>query len=165
MKNLTRFSIFPLTLFCAAVLLSGCIFSMGSLVQLMMDSTLEPNTSLLPADHGLPDTIAGYRILAVKTSETTLCTPPGMAHLIVQVDAPTVQEAMLTDAHGLLRELERLDLNSVVRWRVEVVGPRATFEGIVAGNDRLNAFFVEHGCIEGLGGPVSRDLPDETEVP
>jgi hypothetical protein len=133
---------------------------LSSLAQFTVDSISEqPSTSLLPADHGLPDTIAGYRILAVKTSETTLCIPPGVTDLILQVDVSTVEEAMLTDIHAVYRELERLDPDSGVRWRPTIVGPRVTFEGIVAGNARLNAFFAAHGCIEGLGGPIPSPLP------
>lgn len=160
MKNLTRFRIFLAPLSCIAVFLCT---SLGSLVQLAISSPPAPTKSILPAAHGIPDIIAGYRVLAVRTSETTRCMAPGTAIVTIQVDTATIDEALLTtDVQAVYRELERLHPDSGISWYVEIVSPSGTFEEIVAGNDQLNSHFAEHDCLP-PSVPISDIFPDETD--
>jgi hypothetical protein len=159
MKRLVKFSVVPLLLSCIAVLLSACAFSASSLVQLVMGGSPTPNTSLLPADHGLPDTIAGYRVLSVRNSETTACIPPGTVIVTLEVDAPNVEEAMSTDVDAIRQELEHLDPDGGVRWVVEIVGGAdVDLEARVAGNALWNEVFTEQACAR-LSGPLETLQP------
>lgn len=158
MKDLRRFGIVLLALSCIAVLLSACNFPVGSFTQFVMGNSPTPNTSLLPADHGLPDTIAGYRVLAVETSETTACIQPGIVIIVLQVDASNLDEMLSTDIDAVLQELNRLKPDRDVVWEFTLVGPDVTFEEFVAGNADVNSRFAGIGC-ESLGGPILVPTP------
>lgn len=45
-----------------------------------------------PKSYGLPDTIAGYKVLGVVTSENQACMVPGSKSLVLQTTEPTVED-------------------------------------------------------------------------
>ena len=95
---------------------------MPSAPNIMLTPT--PNTSFLPADHGLPDRIAGYTVLMVQTSETTACIPPGVVQLTLQATAPDVDSFLASvNPNDVLDALNRIDPNT--HWTTEFVGPGA----------------------------------------
>jgi hypothetical protein len=165
MWDLTRFPILLVALSCNAALFGLFVFLLSSLASLTTVTTPEPTPGLLPADHGLPDTIAGYRIRSVRTSETTRCIPPGTAFVTIEVEALTVDEALATtDWRTVRSELERL--HPEIRWQIAIAGPGGNIEAGIAGNDRWNAVFANRPCLR-LGGPIGPPvaiIPAATEV-
>jgi hypothetical protein len=114
--------------------------------------------SYRPADHGLPDVIAGYRILGVITPENTACTPAGTKRVVLQVAEPTVEDFLNSspDFVAAQHELERID--PATRWGIAIVGPRTTAEQIARGNPEWNAAFADGNCVR-LGGPIILPTP------
>ena len=111
-----------------------------------------------PAYYGLPDTIAGYKVLAVLTSDNTACMPPGAKRLILQTTQPTVEEFLKTsDAAGIKAELEQKGFPEFAKWGVEIGGPDATFDKVVSENEDWNAFSRKYGCV--TSGPPATSAP------
>jgi len=131
----------------AAIIITG-VFAFAAMTppttEIMVTPT--PNTSLLPADYGLPDSIAGYTVLMVQTSETTACIPPGVVQLTLQATAPDVDSFLASvNPNDVLDALNRIDPNT--HWTTEFVGPgSATIEEMSANIARWNALEAEHGC-------------------
>jgi hypothetical protein len=162
MKDRGKVRFILLVLCGIAVLVSVGILSTRWLAHLVTSDDPPPNVSTFPADHGLPETIAGYRVLAVRTSETTACMRSGRTRLIVQSDASNAEEAISMDVSAVYQELERLFPDSGLRWQIEVVGPNANAAQIALGNARRNADYAENGCPSRLGGPIIIHTPTPT---
>lgn len=162
MRDRLKTRLFLLALCCLAALSVG-IFALRGLANLAAGGAPPPNASILPADHGLPDTIAGYPILAVKTSETTACIASGVVRLMVQVDASNALEARLLDTSAIHEELKRLFPNSAVIWELELVSSEISAVRIAAGNAEWNALFAERGCF--VSQPIPTFLPTPPSLP
>lgn len=106
---------------------------------------------LLPEDINLPDTIAGYSILAVLNSDTTACIPTHVTRMILQ---PTVDENPSTyKVDAILEALEALGRDDTANLGFQFVGTSVTIEQITAENLRWNNQFVDRDCVR-LGGPI-----------
>jgi hypothetical protein len=116
------------------------------------------NSSYRPEAHGLPEVIAGYRILGVMTPENTACMPENSKRVVVQVAAPSVQSFLSgsPDVIAVRDELRRLYPD--IMWGLAIVGPNATAEQIARGNPEWNATFADRDCIR-LGGPIPSRTP------
>jgi hypothetical protein len=163
MKDRVKIRTLLLALGCLAALSVG-IFALRGLANLASGGVTPPNASTFSADHGLPETIAGYRVLAVQTSETTACMRSGTARLVLQSDASNAQEAISMDVSAVYQELERLVPDSGLSWRIGIVGPNFTAAEIAVGNAQRNADYAENGCPPRLGGPIIILTPTELDA-
>ncbi|MBC8098816.1 MAG: hypothetical protein H7Y11_05195 [Armatimonadetes bacterium] len=106
----------------------------------------------LPAYYGLPDTIAGYKVLAVMTSENTECIGiPGQQRLVIQVTEPDLDHYLSGDTYDVLQKAVAALGNSSTT--IMITGPGADFETLVSENERWNQVRKQNGCFK-LGGPI-----------
>jgi hypothetical protein len=113
----------------------------------------EMESSYEPSVYGLPNVIAGYRVLAVLTPENTACMVPGSRRLVLQALAQNVEGFLQDTGMGAVQqELANLEVATGVTWQFSFVGPNSTKERIISGIATLNAHFRENECIR-LGGP------------
>lgn len=90
-------------------------------------------TNFDPAYYGLPDVIAGYRVLMVQAPENIACMRLGTMRLILQASQPDLN-SFLTNTPGssLESEVAKFNLASVLRWEFQFVGPGITKEDALA---------------------------------
>ena len=137
------------------------LLSLGAPSAQAYSTTLPPAAPYLPAQYGLPDTIAGYKVLAVLTSDNTACMPPGAKRLILQTTQPTVEEFLETsDAAGIKAELEQKGFPEFAKWGVEIGGPDATFDKVVSENEDWNAFSRKYGCAQSIPALTGSDYQE-----
>jgi hypothetical protein len=109
-----------------------------------------------PKTYGLPDEIAGYKVLVVVTSENQACMPPGMKSITVQtldVDG-FLQNQQSPD---IFEAMEALGLN-MTEWGVGIVGPGTNREQIIQGVQEWNKDMHNSGCTT-TGGPIILETP------
>jgi hypothetical protein len=109
--------------------------------------TTVPTGSFEPAAYGVPDTIAGYKVLAVINSNNTACVSPDDKRLVMLTDAPS--EAALLSNHQtdlVMSEAVRLGLADYAKTIVWV-GPGTTAEQVVAQARISNQNALENGCV------------------
>jgi hypothetical protein len=101
-----------------------------------------------PAQYGLPDTIGGYKVLAVLTSDNTACMMPGERRLILQATQPTVQD-YLKDTHydAIKKDLQERGLAEMAKWGEEIVGPGVNLKQVMSEQQRWNEHVQEYGCM------------------
>ena len=89
-------------------------------------ATVNP-ASFEPAYYGLPEVIAGYKIIVVETSENIACMPPGNIQLVLQTSQPDM-ETFLKNAPGsnVENELKHLNIKQPKQWEFEYAGPGIT---------------------------------------
>jgi hypothetical protein len=96
-----------------------------------------------PIRFGIPETIGGYRVLAVLSEENSACMKPGEKRLVLQSLQPTIDGAL----RGFPKERSELE-----QWESSIVGPGLTREQLVSQLEQLYRSFKVHGC-------ASLDLP------
>ena len=104
-----------------------------------------------PAYFGLPQTVAGYKVLAVLTSDNTACMSPGSRKLVLQAAhslAAQGDEVLSTTAGdaAVAAELRKRGLADFAREGWVRVGPELTFDEFVMQAQDWNAHRREHGC-------------------
>ena len=103
--------------------------------------------------YGLPDTIAGYNVLGVLTSQNTACRPPGLKTLALQTTEPTVQDYLKNFRQAdVMKAMSEMGLNTT-EWDISVTGPGSTREQLIAGVQAWNKENEEYGCAY-TGGPA-----------
>jgi hypothetical protein len=113
--------------------------------------------SFAPVTYGLPETIGGYRILAVHTLENTACMLAGSYRLVLQATEPTVEDFLgsTPGVDSLQQTLARLDIPQPTRWELSFVGPGVTTEFILSETEKWNIQFSD-GCVR--LGPIEGTL-------
>ena len=101
-----------------------------------------------PAVHGVPETLAGYRVLAVLTPDNTACMPLGVGRLVLQADQDSLEEHLkVGQLIDIGKALEQHDLRPD-QWVIQVVGPGVTLEELIAENESWNEEAVRLGCVQ-----------------
>ncbi len=134
----------------------------NSLILLTPVPTPDPATPYDPALYGIPDTIAGYEVLAVMTSDNTTCMRSGIKRLILRAvarDFETFQNDINADA--VIQELEMLG-KAQEFGGISYVGPGTSKEQIIALNENWNRQNRLVGC-PNFGGPIQ--LQEEESPP
>ena len=134
----------------------------NSLILLTPVPTPDPAAPYDPALYGIPDTIAGYEVLAVMTSDNTTCMRSGIKQLILRAvarDFETFQNNINADA--VIRELEMLG-KAQEYGGISYVGPGTSKEQIIALNENQNEQNRKVGC-PNFGGSIQ--LQDEQLTP
>lgn len=110
----------------------------------------DKGVSYKPATYGIPDTIAGYTVLAVKTSENTACMLSGTKRIIVQTSDSDVDEFLRNNnPNAVQQELASLKL-ATTNWELEYVGPGVVWseEEFLSQNDEWNSQFRFSECLK-----------------
>ena len=117
--------------------------------------TPDAYSSYAPVAYGLPDTIGGYKILAVRTLDNTACMLAGSYRLVLQAAEPTVEDFLgsTIGVDGIQQTLAQMDVPQPTRWELSFVGPGVTIELILSESEKWNAQFGDGNCVR-LGGPA-----------
>lgn len=118
--------------------------------------TVSPET-FDPIYYGLPEVIAGYKILAVQTSENIACMIPGIIRLILQTPEPDLESFFNNASSGDLQsEIMKLNINAV-QWEFDYVEAGISKEQIISAASRANPH--NRSLCELPGGPVPTFTP------
>lgn len=123
------------------------------------------DTSLYePSHYNIPDTIAGYKVVAVISSENTECYPDGIILLKLQVpDLPLDPSDLSPTITSLSSVREAVYASGIPKLTWGTVYPDATLESLVRANESWNQARRLNGCMK-LGRP-SDDENDYEAVP
>lgn len=118
-----------------------------TLTQPQFTTTSTNLTNYDSAYYGLPDVIAGYRVLLVKTEENTLClAPKGAKVIVLQSPQPNVNAFLASgDSTAVSQELEALGKSAKDQWSLQIVGPGISREQIITSIEEMNVFW-KNGC-------------------
>ncbi len=109
-----------------------------------------------PKTYGIPETIAGYKVLAVITSANTACWAPAPKQLVLQSTASSA-DAFLNSgqATDVEKAMKDLGLNPS-EWSMSFGGPGSTREQVISGTQEWNRLMEKGGCVHsGPAGPTS----------
>jgi hypothetical protein len=99
-----------------------------------------------PKTYGLPDTIAGYRVLGVVTPKNKACIMDGSNTLVLQTTDPTVQDYLKSFRQtDVMKAMSEMGLNTT-GWNISVAGPGSTREQLIAGVQAWNKENEKYGC-------------------
>ena len=138
------------------IILVGLAPMIGALLLAGSSSPTSPNDLNLPATYdpahyGLPPTIAGYKVLAVLTSDNTACMPPGTKRLVLQSSQPNVESYLAqSDPAAIERELERLGFADFYGGGIEIDGPASITQAFLSELKKWNDFSQKYGCVTSL---------------
>jgi hypothetical protein len=105
-----------------------------------------------PKTYGLPDTIAGYKVLGVVTSENKACMAPGTKDLVLLTTEPTVEDYLKNSRPAdVLKAMGELGLNTT-EWGISFAGPGATRDQLITGVQEWNNEMEKYGCV--YSGPA-----------
>jgi hypothetical protein len=114
-----------------------------------------------PKTYGLPDTIAGYKVLGVITPKNEACVMGGRNTLVLQTTDPTVQDYLKNSRPSdIIKAMTDLGLNTT-EWNYSIAGPGSTRQQLIAGAQAWNQDMEKNGCVYG-GGPA---IPAVTPTP
>ncbi|HEX2622741.1 MAG TPA: hypothetical protein VHL11_21430, partial [Phototrophicaceae bacterium] len=138
-----------------AVITSTSLFLLANRSQPGTDGSNEPAstfaTKLSPKAFNLPDSIAGYPLLAVITLKTDFCMMSGSARVVLQTAAnEDIPSTFRTDA--VLQELATYHIDGIDRWEINVVGGPTSLDQIAASLLSWNEA-NRNGCMK-LAGPI-----------
>lgn len=108
-----------------------------------------------PGQYGLPDFIAGYKVLAVLTSDNTACLETNTKRLVLQTTDPNV-ENFLSHSHpeAISQALEQLGLTKSALWDWEVVSADISSQEVMEHIQRWNQDMAQAGnCVHSLPAP------------
>jgi len=117
--------------------------------------TRDPFATYDPAAYGIPDMIAGYKVLAVKTAQNTLCLKSGIVRLTLQASEPDIVSFLANSNSQSVRQiLNQLDLEMPYDWSLEYVAPgKWDRQAFVTSHAELNEYLRVNGCAR-LGGAI-----------
>lgn len=118
--------------------------------------------SFAPASHGVLDTVAGHKVLAVLTSENTACLGTNTKRLVLQATDPSV-ETFLSHSHpeAISQALEQIGLTKSAVWDWEMVSSDVSSQEVLEHIQQWNQKFVNTDCLQGR--PIQTGT-DGTEV-
>jgi len=118
--------------------------------------TLTPEAHRLydPAQYGIPDTLGGYKVLAILTPQDVACMGSRSKRIVLQTTEPNVHEYLESpkSIREILEYLRQIPGEEETNWQIAVVGPGATLESISSNIISWNDTFTDKPCRR-LGGP------------
>jgi len=109
-----------------------------------------------PLSYGIPNTIAGYKTLAVFSSDDTMCMKAGNNRLILQTTEQSVDTYLLNSSSEEIKNALELQLSTatslsqakkdIANWHVEIVGPGVTLERVMSEHQKWDEDAKETGC-------------------
>ncbi len=130
----------------------------------MLPPLLDSPDQFDPKTYGLPEVIAGYRVLAVKTSTNTACLPQLEKTLVLQTTEPNVQDSLKnfrsTDVDTAMEELGLKQ----AEWGLEIAGPGASRDQLITLIQETNKQLAISGCPPATGGGIRQTaMPNTTQ--
>jgi hypothetical protein len=107
--------------------------------------------SFEPKTYGIPDSIGGYNVLAVTTSENTACAPVGQLMLLLWLP-PNQKPTLVQD------DLDRLESTVHAHIGIAITSGKVTIEQVKNQSETWNKGMEIGGC-ESIGGPVGTFTP------
>jgi hypothetical protein len=106
-----------------------------------------------PNTYGIPEILAGYRIVSVQTLENTACMPSDEMRLTIQAVVPSADNPMVPkDGGDIMAELKKLDPDRW--WSLTYIMPVVyDREKALRSYQDWNNSSMKNGCIK-LGGPA-----------
>ena len=110
-------------------------------------STPTPVNPYAPSIYGIPDTLAGYKVLAVLTADTEACMQPGKKHLILQTSQTNVEDFLkAVDSKAIDTALRQAGLTPD-EVEIMIAGPGATLDVMFLEIQKWNEDRKKHGCV------------------
>jgi hypothetical protein len=117
-----------------------------------------PHNPYSPTQFGLPETVAGYQVLAVLTEDNFVCMAAGEKRLILQSPELTAQDSLRAfNVRAFKAEMEKLGLGEYTKWGWQIVGPGETRDKLIRQVTQSYQFFKTNGCLL-LGGPQGKGV-------
>lgn len=156
MKKQFRFLFMPIVFILLVIVFSIAILRQSpvSASSLRGENAPTARTIYDPAPYGIPDVLAGYKVLAVLTSENTACIATGEKRLVLQSSQQQVDVINHSDA--IDQELNKLGVTDVNTWEIMLVGPGITQEQFLAENEKWNTVFKKSECVK--LGPITNPV-------
>lgn len=110
-----------------------------------------------PIMYGMPETIVGYKVLAIHTPEQIACLPPQTIVITLQSPELDVNGLLRNNYEKLIRQ-ELIKLSNVIKWEILIVDPDASKEDVQAVNEEWNSKMKRLGCLK-LGVPAGTLVP------
>ncbi|MBC8172205.1 MAG: hypothetical protein H7X77_11050 [Anaerolineae bacterium] len=104
-----------------------------------------------PAHFGIPDTIAGYPVLAVLSAENTECMPDWELRLQFQTTETSREDYLASETGQKIQQA--VDALGISGATISVSGPGSSLESLIRENERWNEGMRAGGCIKS-GGPI-----------
>lgn len=100
-----------------------------------------------PAQFGIPDTLAGYRVVGVFTEENSVCMQPGEKDLLLETQISELSDHL--DQIGIPavnQALVAIGINPADGWQFTFSGPGVNQKAVFSQQNELNAQLRENGC-------------------
>lgn len=111
-------------------------------------TSASPSNPYDPSLHGIPATLAGYKVLAVFTPETTACMPEGFKRLVLQTQQPSMNNYLNESQPETIEDaLKENGISDITQWDIQIVGPGFSLNQIIAANESWNEAFTNGECI------------------
>jgi len=102
-----------------------------------------PTSPFDPANHNVPDSVAGHKVLAVISSDTTKCVPSGLLTLVVRVSVPDPLSYPVSNEAREIRNAMKQFGNP--HWTVKAIGPNVSLDNMQAETESWNQAMSD-GC-------------------
>lgn len=111
-----------------------------------------------PSMFGFPDSIQGYRTLAVFNLEPLPCTKVGSKVLVVQSPIANLRDYLKRPNGRAIHEyVRKMKLGEQDKWQVEVVGPGISRENLIESYNKLFHSLKDAGCMKAVL-PISKPV-------
>ncbi len=106
-----------------------------------------------PAKFGVPDQLAGYRVLAVLNETNYACLRTGEKHLVLLSSEANLHDYLSSsDPNSIKQALHAANLDEYASWGWDIVGPGTTQEQLIQQLELSNNLNKSNGCPVPLGG-------------
>lgn len=163
--KVTKWIVFTISITISVVLFGGYINARNSAVS--AENQILPVTSASdnpynPAQYGVPDTLGGYKVLAITTLRDVPCMSPRQKNILLQATENTAQE-YLKDPRPLPdipKYLNSLPGEANTMWHMAIVGPGVTIEKMKVNIEAMKASMLGKPCPPPTGGPIKIATPN-----
>jgi len=106
-------------------------------------------TPVDPATYGLPDKIADYEIVAIKSPADVPCMAADKLRMVLRASDSDL-ETFLANSRGneLVEQLAQLSGHRFEDWQIQIVGPEITTEAVLKRDTELEDIITAKGCLE-----------------
>ncbi len=111
-----------------------------------------------PTQYDIPDTLAGYQVLAVLTPDNLACMPADHMRLVLQSSLEN-QDTYLpqSDLQGIREALKEHGVMDSENWELQIVGPGISKEQFLTEIAEWNQTMAHEGCM--TLGPIPPATP------
>jgi hypothetical protein len=162
--NTTKRILLGISITISVALFGGYLYARNSGVPTENQSLTVTSTSdnpYDPAQYGVPNTLGGYKVLAIMTVRDVPCISPLQKNILLQATENTVQDYLkdprpLPDLPKYLNSLPG-EANTI--WQMGIVGPGLTLEKLKINMAKMQASMAGKPCPPPTGGPIKIATP------